>query len=75
MSYFSVTPPLHTMTRKTGTDAASAGTLAVAILVVCILIGWGLGALVHAVAILVLLGVLVGFIVGFLVIRDRFRDL
>lgn len=63
------------MTHKPGAQAASAGTLAVAILVVCILIGWGIGALFHAVAIFIMFGVIIGFVVGFLVIRNRFKDI
>jgi F0F1-type ATP synthase assembly protein I len=55
--------------------AASAGSMLVAAIVLCALIGYGLGALIGAPVPLLLVGLFVGPIVGVLVVRSRFRDL
>ena len=55
--------------------AASAGSMLVATIVLCALIGYGLGALVGAPVPLLLVGLFVGPIVGVLLVRSRFRDL
>lgn len=55
--------------------AASAGSMLIAAIVLCALIGYGLGALVGAAVPLLLVGLFVGPIVGVLLVRARFRDL
>lgn len=55
--------------------AASAGSMLIAAIVLCALIGYGLGALVGAPVPLLLVGLFVGPIVGVLLVRARFRDL
>lgn len=54
---------------------AAAGTMAVATLLLCAGIGFGLGALVGAVVPLGLLGVFVGIGAGFAVVYSRFKDI
>ena len=54
---------------------AVAGSVLVASIVLCALIGLGLGALVGAAALLAIAGVFAGLVLGFAVVYARFRDL
>lgn len=65
-----MTPPRRT----TGADAAVAGTVLLAAIVLCGGVGFGIGSLVGAAVPLGILGLLAGFPAGFVVVRDRFRD-
>lgn len=47
----------------------------VASIVLCTLIGLGLGALVGAAALLAITGVFAGLILGFVLVYQRFKDL
>jgi hypothetical protein len=58
----------------TGADAAIAGTVLLATIILCAAIGFGIGSLFGAAVPLGIAGVFVGFPLGFLVVRDRFRD-
>jgi hypothetical protein len=58
-----------------GRDAAGAGMLLLAVNLVCMAIGAGIGVLVGAVVPFVLAGFFVGFGVGLAVVINRFRDL
>ena len=58
----------------TGADAAIAGTVLLATIILCAAVGFGIGSLFGAGAPLGIIGVIVGFPLGFLVVRDRFRD-
>jgi hypothetical protein len=58
----------------TGTDAAVAGFLLLATIILCAAVGFGIGSLFGAGVPLGIVGVFVGFPLGFLVVRDRFRD-
>lgn len=62
-------PPL------TGSDAAGAGALMLAVNLLCAGAGAGLGALVGAVVPGLLIGFFVGFFVAIAVVAKRFRDL
>jgi F0F1-type ATP synthase assembly protein I len=52
-----------------------AGSLLVAPMIVCALIGYGVGSVVGAVALLTILGVFIGLGCGFALVISRFRDL
>jgi hypothetical protein len=54
---------------------AIAGTLILAAIVGCGLLGLGIGALLGAAAPLAIVGVCAGLPVGFVLVRARFRDL
>jgi len=58
----------------TGADAAIAGTVLLATIILCAAVGFGLGSLFGASVPLGMVGLVVGFPLGFLVVRDRFRD-
>jgi 4-hydroxybenzoate polyprenyltransferase len=54
---------------------AVAGSLLVACILLCGLIGLGLGALVGAAAPLMIVGVFAGLVLGFVLVYQRFKDL
>jgi 4-hydroxybenzoate polyprenyltransferase len=54
---------------------AVAGSLIVASIVLCGLIGLGLGALVGAAALVMIAGVFAGLVLGFVLVYQRFKDL
>jgi 4-hydroxybenzoate polyprenyltransferase len=54
---------------------AVAGSLIIASIVLCALIGLGLGALVGAAAPLAIAGVFAGLVLGFVIVYQRFKDL
>jgi len=54
---------------------AVAGSLIVASIVLCALIGLGLGALVGQPALPAIAGVFVGLVLGFVLVYQRFKDL
>jgi hypothetical protein len=56
-----------------GAEAATAGALLVAAIVVCAAVGYGLGALVGLAAPLGLAGLLAGVVVGVALVHARFR--
>jgi membrane associated rhomboid family serine protease len=58
----------------TGADAAIAGTLLLAVIVLCGGALYGIGSLFGAGVALGIVGLIAGFPLGFLVVRDRFRD-
>lgn len=58
----------------TGADAAIAGTLLIAVIVICAAVLYGVGSLFGAAVPLGIAGLVLGFPLGFLVVRDRFRD-
>lgn len=55
--------------------AAAAGSMLVATIILCGLIGFGIGTLVGAPVPLLLAGLFVGPVLGVLLVRSRFRDL
>ena len=58
----------------TGADAAIAGTLLLAVIVLCAAVLYGVGSIFGAGVPLGIVGLVVGFPLGFLVVRDRFGD-
>ena len=52
-----------------------AGSMLVGAIVLCTLVGYGIGALVGAPVVLGLLGLFAGPVVGIALVRSRFRDL
>ena len=63
------TPPKPTM------RGSVAGTMLVSTIILCALVGYGIGALVGAPVALGLLGLFVGPVAGIALVRSRFRDL
>ena len=63
------TPPKPTM------RGAVAGTMLVSTIILCALVGYGIGALVGAPVALGLLGLFVGPVAGIALVRSRFKDL
>jgi hypothetical protein len=61
--------------RGTPPNGAAAGSLLLAAMVACGLIGLGVGALIGAAALLTTVGVCVGVLVGIAVVRSLYRDL
>ena len=53
----------------------AAGGMLVAAIVLCTLVGYGIGVLVGAPVVLGLLGLFAGPVVGIALVRSRFRDL
>lgn len=54
---------------------SAAGMMIVATIVLCALVGYGIGALVGAPVVLGLLGLFAGPVAGIALVRSRFRDL
>ncbi|HEY0344306.1 MAG TPA: hypothetical protein VGC59_06650 [Solirubrobacteraceae bacterium] len=52
-----------------------AGSIIVGSMVLCALVGFGLGALAGVAVITGLVGLFVGLVVGFALVYDRYRDL
>lgn len=60
-------------TPQNSADAAAAGALAVSVMIVCAVAGYGLGSLVGLKILLGALGLLGGFILGIVVVYVRYR--
>jgi hypothetical protein len=58
----------------TGADAAIAGTVLLATIILCAGVLFGIGSIFGAGVPLGIVGLVAGFPLGFLVVRDRFRD-
>ncbi|MFY9469517.1 MAG: AtpZ/AtpI family protein [Solirubrobacterales bacterium] len=54
---------------------ATAGSLLIAAIVLCALIGFGVGSLVKSVAVFTVIGAILGIVVGFTLVYRRFKDL
>jgi hypothetical protein len=57
----------------TGADAATAGWLLIAAMLVCAAVGFGLGSLFSLAVPLGLVGFFVGLVVGFFLVHARYR--
>lgn len=60
---------------RSGRETAAAGTLLVGIIILCALVGLGIGALVGARAPVAIVGGGVGLAAGFWLVYSRFRDI
>lgn len=67
--------PTPSTQRTASSSPAIAGSLLVGTIVLCGLVGFGLGSLVGAPIALLIVGLLVGPVAGIVVVRKRFRDL
>ena len=63
------------MQDKPSTRGAVAGTLLVATILLCAAIGFGLGELVGAPALLAIVGVFAGIAAGLAIVYQRFKDI
>jgi 4-hydroxybenzoate polyprenyltransferase len=54
---------------------AVAGSLLVATIILCTLVGLGLGALIGASAPMAIAGVFIGLVLGFVLVYQRFKDI
>lgn len=59
----------------TVTDAAGAGALLIAVLLICAAAGYGLGSLVGSPILVGVIGLLAGFILGIAVVHARYKGL
>jgi hypothetical protein len=60
---------------RSGRETAAAGTLLVGTIILCALVGLGIGALVGATAPMAIVGGGVGLAAGFWLVYSRFRDI
>ena len=56
-------------------DAAAAGLMLVLTIVLCALVGLGIGAMVDATAILAIAGGAAGLVLGFILVYTRFKNI